>query len=142
MTGCPNGCARPYLAELGFVGQSPEAYQIWLGADRNQTRLARPYVDNLAAQDIEAALEPLFSYFKQSRLKKETFGDFCNRVGFDALREFASTYKPIVRTGKARYRIGIRDEVYEKLKAISVSHGLPMTEIATKAIDVYLETLK
>jgi sulfite reductase (ferredoxin) len=143
MTGCPNGCARPYLAELGFVGQSPNAYQIWLGADPNQTRLARPYLENLPEQDIEAFLEPLFVYFKQSRISQESFGDFCDRVGFDALREFAATYKPIaVRTGKARYRIGIRDEVYTRLKAASVSHGLPMTELATKAIDAYLKTLE
>jgi sulfite reductase (ferredoxin) len=43
MTGCPNGCARPYLAELAFVGSFPESYQVWLGGAPNQTRLAKPY---------------------------------------------------------------------------------------------------
>jgi sulfite reductase (ferredoxin) len=42
MTGCPNGCARPYMAELGFVGSAPESYQVWLGGSPDQTRLARP----------------------------------------------------------------------------------------------------
>ncbi len=45
MTGCPNGCARPYMAELGFVGDGPNSYQIWLGSNANQTRLAELYAD-------------------------------------------------------------------------------------------------
>jgi sulfite reductase (ferredoxin) len=147
MTGCPNGCARPYLAELGFVGQSPEAYQIWLGADPHQTRLAEPYLDNVNIQILETVLEPLFVYFKQekqTRVEPESFGDFCNRVGFDALRRFAAGYEPGVTpsSGKARYRIGIRDQVYEQLKAFSTEQKIPMTEIASKAIDAYLKSLK
>jgi sulfite reductase (ferredoxin) len=147
MTGCPNGCDRPYLAELGLVGQSPEAYQLWLGADPHQTRLAQPYLDNVNIQSFEAVLEPLFVYFKQeqqTRVEPESFGDFCDRVGFDALRRFAVAYEPGITpsSGKARYRIGIRDEVYSRLKAISTDKRIPMTEIASKAIDAYLNTLE
>ncbi|MFB2879013.1 sulfite reductase, ferredoxin dependent [Floridanema aerugineum] len=96
MTGCPNGCARPYLAELGFVGQGPDAYQIWLGGDPNQTRLARPYMDKLSINDLETTLEPLLVYFRKEQLqpeKPESFGDFCDRVGFEALRSFSTSYQ-------------------------------------------------
>ena len=93
MTGCPNGCARPYLAELGFVGSAPESYQVWLGASPAQTRLALPYMERLPINDLETQLEPIFVYFKQSRQAGESFGDFCDRVGFDALREFATNYE-------------------------------------------------
>ena len=45
MTGCPNGCARPYMAELGFVGDGPNSYQVWIGGTSALTRLARPYAE-------------------------------------------------------------------------------------------------
>jgi len=143
MTGCPNGCARPYLAELGFVGQSPDTYQLWLGADPNQTRLAELYLDKLDIQNLEAALEPLLVYFKQERQHRaepESFGDFCHRVGFDALRQFAASYQPRT-SNKLRHRISIKDEVYVRLKAIAAEQGKPMTELANVAIEAYLKTL-
>ncbi len=93
MTGCPNGCARPYMAEMGFVGSAPDAYQLWLGGSPNQTRLAIPYMERLHQNDLETQLEPMFVYFKESRQTEESFGDFCNRVGFDAIREYAAKYE-------------------------------------------------
>lgn len=87
MTGCPNGCARPYMAELGFVGSSTESYQVWLGGCPDQTRLAKPFVEKMHANDLESLLEPIFVYFKESRNSGESFGNFCDRVGFDAIRE-------------------------------------------------------
>ncbi|NTW20191.1 MAG: sulfite reductase, ferredoxin dependent [Nostocales cyanobacterium W4_Combined_metabat2_030] len=66
MTGCPNGCARPYMAELGFVGSAAESYQVWLGGSPNQTRLAQPFVEKLHHNDIESFLEPIFVFFKKS----------------------------------------------------------------------------
>jgi sulfite reductase (ferredoxin) len=161
MTGCPNGCARPYLAELGFVGQSPEAYQLWLGADPNQTRLAEPYLNNMPIQQLEQTLEPLFVYFKQARQTDESFGDFCHRVGFEALRQFAVAYQPAdisdstsapssaltpaltpaPSSGKARYRVGVHDDLYSRLKAAAAAQGKPMTELAAEAIEAYLQTL-
>ncbi|MCV3214091.1 sulfite reductase, ferredoxin dependent [Plectonema radiosum NIES-515] len=93
MTGCPNGCARPYMAELGFVGSAPESYQVWLGGSPDQTRLALPYMERLHHNDIETQLEPIFVFFKQSGKSGESFGDFCDRVGFDAIREFAANYE-------------------------------------------------
>lgn len=67
MTGCPNGCARPYMAELGFVGDGPNSYQIYLGGDPNQTRLAELYADRVKVKDLETFLEPIFLFFKNSR---------------------------------------------------------------------------
>jgi len=93
MTGCPNGCARPYMAELGFVGSASESYQVWLSGSANQTRLAQPYVEKMHINDLEAELEPVFAYFKQSRQLNEKFGDFCDRVGLEAIRQFAAAYK-------------------------------------------------
>jgi sulfite reductase (ferredoxin) len=142
MTGCPNGCARPYLAELGFVGQSPNAYQLWLGAAPNQTRLAQAYIDNMDINDLETTLEPLFVCFKQNRKENESFGDFCDRVGFDALRQFAATYEPAVASRKSRYRVRVYDSAYAKLKAAAEQHGKPMTVLANEAIEAYLKTLE
>ena len=86
MTGCPNGCARPYMAELGLVGNAPGTYQVWLGGTPDQTLLARPYGQKLPIGELEAFLEPLFLFFKHNRLSQESFGEFCARVGFEALR--------------------------------------------------------
>jgi sulfite reductase (ferredoxin) len=91
MTGCPNGCARPYLAELGLVGNGPNTYQVWMGAAPNQTRLAKVYLEKLNIDDLETVLEPVFTYFKKERQLGESFGDFCDRVGLDAIHQFAST---------------------------------------------------
>ena len=95
MTGCPNGCARPYMAELGIVGSAPEKYQIWLGGSSDQTRLAKPYVDKLPDEEIENFIEPLFFYFKKEKQDGESFGSFCHRVGFEALHDFSSAYTSI-----------------------------------------------
>ncbi len=93
MTGCPNGCARPYLAELGFVGNGPDTYQIWLGAAPNQTRLSQTYIEKLHIDNLETELEPIFVLFKKSRNLGESFGDFCDRLGFDQIRQFVSSYQ-------------------------------------------------
>ncbi|QLE47188.1 sulfite reductase, ferredoxin dependent [Nostoc sp. C057] len=143
MTGCPNGCARPYLAELAFVGSAPESYQLWLGGSPNQTRLAQPYTEKLHHNDLESFLEPIFVYFKKSRKSKESFGDFCDRVGFDAIREFASTYEPQTANGanKSRHRVNLKEEVYGKLKEVAESQGKPMTQLVTEALEAYFQNL-
>lgn len=56
MTGCPNGCTRPYMAELGFVGDGPNSYQLWLGGTANQTRLAEPFMERMKVQVRSACL--------------------------------------------------------------------------------------
>lgn len=88
MTGCPNGCARPYLAEFALVGTGPNMYQVWLGAAPNQTRLAKVFIEKMNLDDLEAVFEPVFTYFKKERKVGESFGDFCDRVGLDAIHQF------------------------------------------------------
>ncbi|MCM0591230.1 MAG: sulfite reductase, ferredoxin dependent [Gloeotrichia echinulata IR180] len=143
MTGCPNGCARPYMAELAFVGSAPESYQLWLGGSPNQTRLAQPYTEKLHHNDIESFLEPIFVFFKKTRKQKESFGNFCDRVGFDAIREFATTYDPeaVNGTSKSRHRVSLQDELYIKLKTEAERQGKPMTEVVQAALTAYFETL-
>ncbi len=80
MTGCPNGCARPYMAEIGFVGKAPGRYQIWLGGNEASTRLNRVYRDMVKDPDIVAELRPLFARYAQERLPAERFGDWVARV--------------------------------------------------------------
>ncbi|HLO86206.1 MAG TPA: sulfite reductase, ferredoxin dependent [Nostocaceae cyanobacterium] len=143
MTGCPNGCARPYMAELGFVGSAPESYQVWLGGSANQTRLAQPYIEKLHHNDIESFLEPIFVFFKKSRQSKEGFGDFCDRIGFEAIREFAANYIPESSQEiiKSRRRVSLRDEIYFKVKETAQSQGRPMTELVNEALEKYFQSL-
>lgn len=85
MTGCPNGCARPYMAELAFVGDGPNSYQIWLGGSPVLTRTAYPYIAKMKNEKLEDTLEPILAMFIQQRNKYEAFGDFCHRVGAEAI---------------------------------------------------------
>ena len=80
MTGCPNGCARPYMAEIGFVGKAPGRYQLWLGGNEASTRLNRLYRDMVKDPDIDNELRPLFTRYAQERLAGERFGDWVARV--------------------------------------------------------------
>jgi len=88
MTGCPNGCARPYMAELGFVGDGPNSYQLYLGGCPNQTRLSELYAERVRASDatLERTLEPIFAAWARRGRAGEALGDFCARTGLDALR--------------------------------------------------------
>jgi len=79
-TGCPNGCARPYMAEIAFVGKAPGRYQIWLGGDRAGLRLNRIWKDVMKEADLETEFRPVFTRFAQERQAGERFGDWCDRV--------------------------------------------------------------
>lgn len=144
MTGCPNGCARPYLAELGFVGSAPDHYQVWLGADANQTRLARAYLEKLHVNDLEKELEPVFVYFKQSRQAGEGFGDFCDRVGLAAIRDFAATYvsppteKKQTLASKTRHRLSVNNTLYVRLEQVAAAKGQKISQVLAEALDTFL----
>lgn len=79
-TGCPNGCARPYMAEIGFVGKAPGRYQVWLGGDVSGTRLNKVWKDMLKEADLETEFRPVFTRFAKERKAGERFGDWCDRV--------------------------------------------------------------
>jgi sulfite reductase (NADPH) hemoprotein beta-component len=80
MTGCANGCARPYIAEIGLVGKGPGRYTVFLGAGFAGERLGAPYLDNASEDEILAALNPLFASFAKDRKDAEHFGDFLVRT--------------------------------------------------------------
>lgn len=94
MTGCPNGCARPYMAELAFVGDGPKSYQVWLGGSPVLTRTAYPFMAKMPADDLEKTLEPIFSMYLAQRQEFEAFGDFCHRVGADSIEKYMESYTP------------------------------------------------
>jgi sulfite reductase (NADPH) hemoprotein beta-component len=79
-TGCPNGCARPYVAELAFVGKAPGRYQVWLGGDAKGTRINRIWKDVIKDADMENELRPVLARFATERQPGERFGNWCDRV--------------------------------------------------------------
>jgi len=84
MTGCPNGCARPYLAEIGLVGKGPRRYNLYLGAAFDGSRLSKLYAEDIEHAAIIATLDPIFAAYAAARQKGERFGDFTIRAGFVA----------------------------------------------------------
>ncbi len=93
MTGCPNGCARPFLAEIGLVGKGPRTYNLMLGGDGRGTRLNRLYRENIPEDGILEALDGLFARYAAERAPGEPFGDFVVRAGIvrrvvNAARDF------------------------------------------------------
>jgi sulfite reductase (NADPH) hemoprotein beta-component len=98
MTGCPNGCARPYLAEIGLVGKGPGRYNLYLGAAFDGSRLSKLYAEDIDHDGIVAALDPLFGAYAKGRGPGERFGDFAIRTGFIAAtgngRDFHANVRP------------------------------------------------
>ena len=82
MTGCPNGCARPFIAEIGFVGRGPAAYNVYLGGGFAGQRLSKLYRENLPADKIKPLLAPIFARYAKERDEGERFGDFCIRNSY------------------------------------------------------------
>ncbi len=82
MTGCPNGCARPYLAEIALVGKGPGRYNLYLGAAFDGSRMNKLYAEDLDHNGIVAALDPIFAAYASSRQKGERFGAFTIRAGY------------------------------------------------------------
>lgn len=86
MTGCPNGCARPYMGDIGIVGRSKDLYNLYIGGDWANTRMNTLYADSVRIGDITATIHPLLALWRDERRPGETFGDYTNRVGVAALR--------------------------------------------------------
>lgn len=81
MTGCPNGCARPYVAEIGLVGKAPGRYNVHLGGDGIGTSLNRLWLENQNEEAILAALRPLVAQWVREREDDERFGAYVQRAG-------------------------------------------------------------
>ena len=84
MTGCPNGCARPYIAEIGLVGKGPGRYNLYLGGAFDGARLSKLYAEDEEHDGIVATLDPLFAAYAHERGPDERFGDFVIRAGYVA----------------------------------------------------------
>src|SRR5690606_29898282 len=91
MTGCPNGCARPYTPDIGIVGKARGKYTIYLGGNPQGTRLGFIYKDLIPQDEIAPLLSPVFAQYSEQREGDESFGDYCFRVGLAALPEGSQT---------------------------------------------------
>jgi sulfite reductase (ferredoxin) len=85
MTGCPNGCSRPYNSDIGLVGKTKDKYTIFLGGRVLGDRLNFIYKDLVPTGEVVSTLAPVLRYFKDARQNGESFGDFCFRIGKDQL---------------------------------------------------------
>ena len=102
MTGCPNGCARPYLAEIGLVGKGPGRYNLYLGAAFDGSRMNKLYAEDLDHAGIVAALDPLFAAYAKERQKSERFGDYAIRSGAIAASGNGTDFHANVRAYKPK----------------------------------------
>lgn len=82
MTGCPNGCGRPFISEIGFVGRGPDRYNLYLGGGHAGQRLSKLYRQDLPASEISEVLSPIFNRYAKEREDGEHFGDFVIRTGY------------------------------------------------------------
>ena len=101
MTGCPNGCARPYIAEIGLVGKGPGRYNLYLGAAFDGSRLSKLFLDDADEAAIVSALDPLFAAYGSERTDGERFGDFVIRAGFIARTDAGRDFHRDVGSSKA-----------------------------------------
>lgn len=86
MTGCPNGCARPYTPDIGLVGKAVGKYTVFLGGNPEGTRLCFIYKDMVPGNEIASTLSPVLGLYKADRQEGESFGDFCHRIGLEDLQ--------------------------------------------------------
>ena len=82
MTGCPNGCGRPYLGEIGLIGRAIGRYNLYLGAAFNGERLNKLYKEMLNEEEIISELKPIIEDYSKNREVREHFGDFTIRKGY------------------------------------------------------------
>ncbi|KAL7113454.1 hypothetical protein ACP275_04G061500 [Erythranthe tilingii] len=139
ITGCPNGCARPYMAELGLVGDGPNSYQVWLGGTPNQTSLAKTFKEKVKIQNLENVLEPLFYHWKRKRLSKESFGNFTNRMGNEKLLELVDKWEGIPLS-PPRYNLKLfaDKETYESIDALAKIQDKTAHQLAIDIIRNYV----
>lgn len=138
-TGCPNGCARPYMAELGFVGDGPNSYQIWLGGAPNQTRLAQTFMEKVKIHDFEKVLTPLFHGWKSKRSGGESFGDYTIRVGFEELRNYIDTWTDTEKDTKSGPNVQLEKELYHSMKDLAEREGTNVRHLVSEVLQKYVE---
>ncbi|MGB0776099.1 MAG: sulfite reductase, partial [Akkermansiaceae bacterium] len=82
MTGCPNGCGRPFVSEIGFVGRAPGKYNVYLGGGFHGQRLNKLYREAVDGSEIKNLLAPIIEHYAKDRQEGERFGDFVIRTGY------------------------------------------------------------
>lgn len=96
MSGCPNGCSRPALAEIAFIGKGPGKYNLYLGGSFTGDRLACLYKENIGEEEILASLRSVLLQYAKERQEGEHFGDFVIRAGIvEAIRDGRDFHKPV-----------------------------------------------
>lgn len=98
VTGCPNGCARPYVGDIGIVGRMPGHYLLFIGGDYEGTRLNTRVFDKVPQEEIGTALEPMLALYAKEKQDSEGFGDFCHRLGVQTVAR--ETVKALGQTHK------------------------------------------
>ncbi|WAC18757.1 NADPH-dependent assimilatory sulfite reductase hemoprotein subunit [Luteolibacter sp. SL250] len=101
MTGCPNGCGRPFIAEIGFVGRGPDRYNLYLGGGHAGQRLNKLYRQDIHADEIKPILSPILSHYAKERNEGERFGDFVIRTGYVAATVQGKDFHANIRTEAA-----------------------------------------
>jgi sulfite reductase (ferredoxin) len=99
MTGCPNGCARPYTAEIAFVGRSLDLYNVYVGGSEGGRHLVQEYAELVRREELVATVKPLLAHWRRARRQDESFGAFCRRQGVENLRR--QSMRPTVAQGEA-----------------------------------------
>ncbi|CAA6653631.1 unnamed protein product [Spirodela intermedia] len=135
VTGCPNGCA-------GLTWPSLD-WSIWLGGTPNQMRLAETFMNKVKLHDLETVLEPLFYNWKIRRLRRESFGDFSMRIGFEKLRDLVEKWEG---PAEARPRFGLKlfsdKETYEAMSEIAQTQNKTAHQLAMEVIRSYVASNK
>lgn len=89
VAGCPNGCSRPTVGDIGIIGRQPDHYTIHIGGDFAGTRLNEKIFDKVHYDNISQALSPMFALWHEKKLDGEGFGDFCTRYGIAEVKQYA-----------------------------------------------------
>ncbi|KAM0950368.1 putative assimilatory sulfite reductase (ferredoxin) [Dioscorea sansibarensis] len=141
VTGCPNGCARPYMAELGLVGDGPNSYQIWLGGTPNQTSLAQCFMNRVKLQDLEKVFEPLFYNWKRKRLQGESFGTFATRMGFEKLQEMVEKWDGLPEPpSRMNLKLFADRQTYEAVDELARLQNKTAHQLAMEVIRNFVST--
>jgi sulfite reductase (ferredoxin) len=93
MTGCPNGCARPYVADIALIGKAVDRYTLFVGGTLLGNRMAEIYQDMVPADELVSELTRVFTIYKHHRNVGEAMGDFCHRIGIENLRAHCAELK-------------------------------------------------
>jgi sulfite reductase (ferredoxin) len=106
MTGCPNGCARPRMGDIGIVGRSLDLYDIYIGGDAANTRLNELYAQSVKRDALVEALRPALELWRSERSPGESFGDFAHRLGVPQIATRLKMSRPTLPVGDETSNLG------------------------------------